>query len=81
MENEKKTTLSEVQQILRDFRDKQDLVIMRESRFDEFGLDSLDTVELLFQIEDKLNVKVEMANEKIETVGQIIDIIDAQLQK
>ena len=35
------------------------------------GIDSLDTVELLMNLEDKLGIEVEL-DQKVETVGQLV---------
>ncbi|MBQ7880896.1 MAG: acyl carrier protein [Clostridia bacterium] len=49
--------------------------IKRESTFVDLGIDSLDTVELLMNLEDETGVSIEL-NQKIETVGALIDLIE-----
>lgn len=49
--------------------------IKAESTFKELSIDSLDTVELLMNLEDELNVEIEL-NEKIETVGELVKFIE-----
>ena len=46
-----------------------------ESTFTELGIDSLDTVELLMNLEDELNVEIELT-EKVETVGDLVNFIE-----
>ena len=46
-----------------------------ESTFTELGIDSLDTVELLMNLEDELNVEIELT-EKVETVGDLANFIE-----
>ena len=46
-----------------------------ESTFTELGIDSLDTVELLMNLEDELNVTIELT-EKVETVGDLVKFIE-----
>ena len=50
--------------------------IKMESTFHELGIDSLDTVELLMNLEDKLGVTIEV-DKKLETVKDLVDFIAA----
>ena len=45
-----------------------------ESTFHDLGIDSLDTVELLMELEDKLGISIEL-DKKIETVGDLVSFI------
>ena len=47
-----------------------------ESTFADLGIDSLDTVELLMELEDELDMELEL-DEKVET----IDELDKFIQK
>ena len=49
--------------------------ITRESKFADLGIDSLDTVEMLMNLEDKIGIEVEL-EEKVETVGELLDYIE-----
>ena len=49
--------------------------IMAENTFKELSIDSLDTVELLMNLEDELNVEIELT-EKVETVGELVKFIE-----
>jgi acyl carrier protein len=55
--------------------------ITRESSFvNDLGADSLDTVELVMEIEDKFDLSIpDDAAEKIQTVGDAIKYIEANL--
>ena len=46
-----------------------------ESTFTELGIDSLDTVELLMNLEDELHVEIDL-NEKVETIGELVKFIE-----
>ena len=48
-----------------------------ENTFKELNIDSLDTVELLMNLEDELNVEIELT-EKVETVGDLIKFIETK---
>lgn len=50
--------------------------VKSESTFKELGVDSLDTVELLMNLEDELNCEIELT-EKVETVGDLVAFIEA----
>lgn len=44
----------------------------------DLGADSLDTVELVMELEEEFNINIpDDAAEKIETVGQAIDFINS----
>jgi len=69
--------LEKITQILRDYKDDQELEITEQASFAELGLDSLDTVELIMSIEDEFSVVIEV-NEGIKTVGDLIRIIESK---
>ena len=52
--------------------------ITRESTFQDLGIDSLDTVEMLMDLEDKIGCEIEL-DQKVETVGELVDFIEAKL--
>lgn len=56
--------------------------ITRESSFvNDLGADSLDTVELVMELEEAFEIHIpEDAAEKIQTVGQAIDHIEKAVQ-
>lgn len=49
--------------------------ITMDSQFKEFGIDSLDIVELLMNLEDKLDTEIEL-DQKVETVGDLVRFIE-----
>ena len=55
--------------------------ITRESSFiNDLGADSLDTVELVMEFEDEFDISIPDEDaEKIQTVGQAIDYVEAHL--
>ena len=48
--------------------------IKNESTFKDLGIDSLDTVEVLMELEDKPGTSIEL-DQKIETVGDLVSFI------
>ena len=54
--------------------------IRPETTFEELGMDSLDAIELLFEIEEEFDLTVEDdAVQGKETVGQVIEAVQAAL--
>ena len=48
--------------------------VKEESTFRDLGVDSLDTVEILMELEDKLGTEIEL-DRKISTVGDLVSFI------
>ena len=43
----------------------------------DLGIDSLDTVEMLMDLEDQLGMEIEL-DQKVETVGDLVDFIESK---
>ena len=48
--------------------------VKAESTFRDLGVDSLDTVEILMELEDKLGIEIEL-DRKISTVSDLVSFI------
>ena len=68
--------LEKITEILRDYKGEPDLVVTEASTFAEMELDSLDTVELVMNLEEEFSVTIEMG-ENIQSVGDLIKIIES----
>jgi len=68
--------LEKITEILRDYKGDPDLEVTEKSTFAEMELDSLDTVELVMNLEEEFSVTIEM-NENIQSVGDLIRIIES----
>ena len=68
--------LEKITEILREYKSEPDLEVTEQSTFAEMELDSLDTVELIMNLEEEFSVTIEM-NENIKTVGDLIKIIES----
>ncbi|MEA4896476.1 MAG: acyl carrier protein [Oscillospiraceae bacterium] len=53
--------------------------ITMESSFKDLGLDSLDTVEMLMNLEDKIGKEIEL-DRKVETVGDLVRFIEERIK-
>lgn len=67
--------LEKVVEILRNYKDEQDLEVTMNSTFEELELDSLDTVELVMEIEEAFDTSIEMDGE-IMTIGDVVTLIE-----
>lgn len=54
--------------------------IKPESKFTELGIDSLDVVEILMNLEDEIGMEIEL-NQKIETVDDLDKFIQSKQGK
>mgnify|MGYP003319521005 CR=1 FL=1 len=52
--------------------------ITADTTFESLGVDSLDTVEMVMDLEDELGVELEL-EEKIATVGELVAFIESKL--
>lgn len=70
------STLDKVVEILVEAKDLEADKITEASTWDDLGLDSLDTVELVMNMEDAFGISLEMT-EDMKTVGDVVKAIDA----
>ena len=53
--------------------------ITPDSTFESLGIDSLDIVEMIMDLESELGVELEMEDQKIETFQELADFIDSKV--
>lgn len=53
--------------------------IKPESTFESLGIDSLDIVEMIMDLESELGVELDMEDQKITTFQELADFIDSKL--
>ena len=53
--------------------------ITPESTFESLGIDSLDIVEMIMDLESELGVELEMEDQKITTFQELADFIESKL--
>ena len=71
--------LEKVIELIEEYKDEGNLDITSESTFEELSLDSLDTVELVMNLETEFDVTIEVT-EDIKTVGDIVKIIESEME-
>jgi Acyl carrier protein len=52
--------------------------ITNDTTFESLGIDSLDTVEMLMDLEQELNVDLEL-EEKLSTVGEFVAFVEERI--
>ena len=53
--------------------------ITPDSTFESLGIDSLDIVEMIMDLEGELGIELDMEDQKISTFQELADFIDSKL--
>ena len=53
--------------------------ITPDSTFESLGIDSLDVVEMIMDLESELGVELDMEDQKITTFQELADFVDSKL--
>ena len=53
--------------------------IKPDSTFESLGIDSLDVVEMIMDLESELGVELDMEDQKISTFKELADFIESKL--
>lgn len=53
--------------------------ITPDSTFESLGIDSLDVVEMIMDLETELGVELEMEDQKLSTFQELADFIESKL--
>jgi len=53
--------------------------ITPDSTFESLGIDSLDVVEMIMDLESELGVELDMEDQKIATFQELADFIDSKI--
>ena len=53
--------------------------ISPDSTFESLGIDSLDIVEMIMDLESELGIELEMEDEDISTFQELADFIDSKM--
>ena len=52
--------------------------ITPDSTFESLGIDSLDTVEMVMDLEDELGIELEL-EEKVATIGELVAFVESKM--
>ena len=53
--------------------------ITRESTFESLGIDSLDIVEMIMDLESELGIELDLEDQRITTFGELAEFIDTKV--
>jgi len=68
-------TFEKVAKLIAENKDMEVSEIKIDSTFEDLGLDSLDTVELVMAFEDEFGIQIEV-DEAMKSVGDLVALID-----
>ena len=68
-----------IAELIAERNDSDPAEVTRNTRFQDVGIDWLDTVEMLMNLEDKIGVEIELS-QKVETVGELVDYVVAHAE-
>ena len=74
-------TLQVLTQIIADKMEIDPTVIRPESTFEELGLDSLDTFDIIFNAEDAFKIKVPNEQVNITTLQDVVNMVNRLIQE
>ena len=67
-----------VAKVLAEYKEIDPSEIKMETTFEELGVDSLDTVEMVMDLEESLGIELEL-EKKVESVGELVAIIEEKM--
>ena len=70
--------LEKLTALLAEHVDRDPSTITAETTFDSLGIDSLDTVEMIMELEEHLDVELEL-DEKVSTVGELAAFVEKKI--
>ena len=70
-------TLDKVKKLLAEHLDMDQSEITEKTTFDELGIDSLDTVEILMEMEEEFGIEIALEDNK-NSVGALVKYIDSK---
>lgn len=75
------TTLARIARILQNYSDLTEKEIMPDTEFDGHGMDSLDCVEVLMDVENEFDVEIfDEDAEKFRTCGDLVHYLEERMQ-
>ena len=72
--------LEKIAAILADHVDCDASTITADTTLESLGIDSLDTVEMVMELEEEFDIELEI-EEKLTTVGEMVALIEEKLGK
>lgn len=66
-------------EILREYKDEPELMVEKSTTFEELELDSLDTVELVMEIEEAFDTSIEIDG-SLKDIGEVVTLIEESIK-
>lgn len=60
------------------FEDLDTSSLTRDTTFESLGVDSLETVEMVMELEEELDTELEL-DQKVATLGELVDFIESKM--
>jgi len=70
-------TLEKVKELLAEHLDIDASEINGETSFEDLGIDSLDTVEIIMELEEEFGIEIK-SDEIVKTVNSLVEYIDSK---
>ncbi|MCI5970289.1 MAG: acyl carrier protein [Clostridia bacterium] len=70
-------TIEKIKEVLADHLDMDTSSITNETTFEDLGIDSLETVEIMMELEDEFGIEISVADVG-KTVGSLVEYIDSK---
>lgn len=68
-----------IAQMIAERNDCDPATITMDSRFSDLSIDSMDTMELIVQLEEKIGREIDL-EEPVETVGDLVTLIEKKME-
>lgn len=73
-------TFEKVKTILADHLEVEESTITEETSFKDLGVDSLDTIEILMEMEDEFGIEIQPGSVALNTVKDLVEHIDSKIK-
>ena len=69
----------QIQEVVAEHLDCDKEEITRESTFESLGIDSLDAVELVMELEEKLEIQLDLDRD-LENIDELVKIVEEKME-
>ena len=69
----------QIQEVVAEHLDCDKEEITRESTFESLGIDSLDAVELVMELEDKLEIQLDLDRD-LENIDELVKFVEEKME-
>ncbi|HET7319507.1 MAG TPA: phosphopantetheine-binding protein [Nitrospirota bacterium] len=69
-------TMARIKRLFIDKIEVREELLKPETTLESLGLDSLDTIEFLFSLEEEFHIKIDDRSKSITTIQDVVNLID-----